>query len=66
MQVKVGQIYKGKMSGRKRLVIKQVSENFFILKNLDGIEYESTWSANYIKKVCNLIGETVGKPHPWW
>lgn len=68
MKIKVGQFYKGKMSGRIREVVAIVNEVEGIEEHVEtwiqtsqilpnNIEYKSWWTPDELQKVCVLVEE---------
>lgn len=68
MKIKVGQFYKGKMSGSIREVIEIVQEGDGIDEHVEtrvqtrqilpnNIVYESWWTPEELQKVCTLVEE---------
>lgn len=60
MKIKVGQIYKGKMSGVKRRVARDLGDGRFLLvtdtQDIAGI-YPSIWTEHELRKTCTLVEE---------
>lgn len=58
MNIKVGQVYMGKMSGDKRRVVGETeTKDYYILQNCDNPEYVSKWHKDELEKCCTLVKE---------
>lgn len=55
--VKVGEKWQGKKSGTIREVVRVNGEFITLVHTLpNGMEYESIWTEEQLRKVCNKVG----------